>query len=133
MHLIGAVRDIVVFAAHFAHLGNLVGGHGNVRTNTKMVVPGPLQANVEEVVAVVGVVTVHHDIVRTAIAQHDINVAILICIEAGDTPALAVIDQSDLFGAFVESGAVGRGVVEKTNGDAPVILLPFPLYILPSH
>ena len=38
-----------------------------------MVVPGPLQANVEEVVAVVGVVTVHHDIVRTAAPVHEIQ------------------------------------------------------------
>ena len=68
-----------------------------------------------------GIVAVVDQVIGTVVHDHDVDVAVAFGVEAGDSATLALVDETDLFGALVED-AVAPGVEEPDLVDGEVLV-----------
>ena len=73
-------------------------------------------------VVVRGLVPVEHDVGARVVGYQHVDIPVALHVEAGDAPALGVVGQADVPGAFPKDDVAGSGVVEKPDGIVAVVL-----------
>ena len=126
MHLQGILGDVVATGPQLAQLTFLGRGNGDPGTDALGIGSVGVEFDAEVTVGRLGVVAVVDQMVGTVVHDHDVDVAVAVGVEAGDAAALALGDETDLLGPFVEN-AVAPGVVEANLVVGEVLVeLPVP-------